>query len=106
MEAATQTLPSNVISRENEYTEKLAEIRKNDSERWDKVALDVKKEEEEDTPEGAGALQHLFKGIYKNADADTRRAMIKSYQTSGGIHSKPTIKTHPLPLKKHLFTLY
>jgi len=39
----------------------------------------LKKEEEE-----ANALDSLFKKIYKDASDDTRRAMIKSYQTSGG----------------------
>jgi len=39
----------------------------------------AKKEEEE-----ANALDSLFKKIYKDASDDTRRAMIKSYQTSGG----------------------
>ena len=47
---------------------------------WSKVAL----EEEEEKPEGDAALNGLFKKIYANADEDTRRAMIKSYQESGG----------------------
>ena len=47
---------------------------------WSKVAL----EEEEEKAEGDAALNNLFKKIYANADEDTRRAMVKSYQESGG----------------------
>jgi suppressor of G2 allele of SKP1 len=67
---------------------------------WDKVASDltrkpkvVKKdkadseEDEEDTyesDEGGDAVDGFFKKIYKGADEDTRRAMMKSYTESGG----------------------
>ncbi len=37
-----------------------------------------------DKAEGSDALNDLFKQIYGRADEATRRAMIKSYQTSGG----------------------
>ena len=51
---------------------------------WDKLEADLKKEEEKEEPEGEEALNKLFRGIYKNASAETRRAMVKSFQTSGG----------------------
>ena len=46
----------------------------------------MEKEIDKDAPPPTGeeALPALLQGIYKNADEDTRRAMIKSYQTSGG----------------------
>ena len=43
-----------------------------------------KDESDEEEPTGDAALNKLFQNIYKNADADTKRAMIKSFQTSGG----------------------
>ncbi|KAJ3233691.1 Protein SGT1 A [Chytriomyces hyalinus] len=47
---------------------------------WDNLI----KNQEEEKPEGEAALQALFKTIYKDASEDTRRAMMKSYQESGG----------------------
>lgn len=51
---------------------------------WDEINKDLKKQESTEKPEGDAALNALFKQIYERADEDTRRAMIKSYQTSGG----------------------
>jgi suppressor of G2 allele of SKP1 len=49
---------------------------------WDALEREVEKEDEE--PEGEAALHKLFQQIYANASDETRRAMVKSYQTSGG----------------------
>lgn len=51
---------------------------------WDAIDKDITKEEANEKPEGDQALNALFKQIYERADENTRRAMIKSYQTSGG----------------------
>ena len=51
---------------------------------WDKIDKEITKEESKDKPVGDAALNALFKQIYERADENTRRAMIKSYQTSGG----------------------
>ncbi|KAJ3020298.1 UNVERIFIED_CONTAM: hypothetical protein HDU68_010253 [Siphonaria sp. JEL0065] len=47
---------------------------------WDSIV----KNHEDDKPEGEAALHALFKNIYKDASDETRRAMVKSYQESGG----------------------
>lgn len=52
--------------------------------KWDSFAKQVEKEEAEEKPEGDAALQKLFADIYEKADDDTKRAMNKSYQESGG----------------------
>jgi len=48
---------------------------------WDSLAKEF---DEDEKPEGDEALNKLFKDIYAKADPDTRRAMMKSFQTSGG----------------------
>jgi len=54
------------------------------SKNWDAIDSDLTKKEEEEKPEGEEALNKLFRDIYSKADENTRRAMNKSFQTSGG----------------------
>ena len=51
---------------------------------WNAIEAQMKKDEEEEKPEGEEALNALFRQIYGKATPETRRAMNKSFQTSGG----------------------
>ncbi|KAF7722026.1 Protein SGT1 A [Apophysomyces ossiformis] len=49
---------------------------------WNKLAREI--EQEQERPEGEAALNALFQKIYKDADEDTKRAMMKSFVESNG----------------------
>mmetsp|Transcript_29255 Transcript_29255/g.79138 ORF Transcript_29255/g.79138 Transcript_29255/m.79138 type:complete len:424 (+) Transcript_29255:160-1431(+) len=51
---------------------------------WDAIEKNIEEDEKKEKPEGDEAMNQLFKQIYANANEDTRRAMVKSFQTSGG----------------------
>jgi suppressor of G2 allele of SKP1 len=51
---------------------------------WEEIDRNLTKELEAEKPKDEAALNKLFEDIYAKADPDTRRAMVKSMQTSGG----------------------
>ena len=51
---------------------------------WSHVDQDLERELKQEKPQGDEALMSLFRQIYENGNESTRRAMIKSFQTSAG----------------------
>ena len=51
---------------------------------WDKLAADAAKEEAEEKPEGDAALNQFFQKIYGGGTDEQKKAMMKSFQESGG----------------------
>ena len=53
---------------------------------WSKIEREIIAEEEQEKKElkGDEALNNFFQKIYADANEDQRRAMLKSFQTSGG----------------------
>lgn len=71
--------------------------------KWDTLDVDEKGPGQGGEENGNGELQDFFQKLYADADDDTRRAMMKSYQESGGTHlstnwgevSKARVETKP-----------
>ncbi|EPY54270.1 SGT1-like protein Git7 [Schizosaccharomyces cryophilus OY26] len=78
----------NLTKTDNDFTVRHPQImtettsKSNSEKNWDHVLKEADTEEEEST--GDAALAKLFQDLYKNADDDTRRAMMKSYIESNG----------------------
>ena len=51
---------------------------------WDKIDVELSRELDREKPEGDEAFMKLMKEIYSKGDEEKRKAMIKSFQTSGG----------------------
>jgi hypothetical protein len=51
---------------------------------WDAIGKNIEAQEKQEKPQGDEAMNALFQQIYAGASEETKRAMIKSYQTSGG----------------------
>ena len=51
---------------------------------WGKLEKEIVNESEKNKDDGQDPASQLFKQIYQGADEEKRRAMIKSFQTSGG----------------------
>ncbi|KAF8359758.1 hypothetical protein PRIPAC_94753 [Pristionchus pacificus] len=84
-------LPKEVAGRWNNLIEKKEEaetstvVRPDGGKKnWDKIEKEAVKEEEEEETTGDAAVHKMFKKIYGDANDDVKKAMMKSYQESGG----------------------
>ena len=51
---------------------------------WSKIEREITEELEEDEKTGKSDLDKFFQKIYANGTEEQKRAMMKSFQTSGG----------------------
>ncbi|KAJ1977088.1 Cochaperone protein [Dimargaris xerosporica] len=85
----TETLPTAVLATTapaNPSTTDRAPVYPTSSRKthdWDQLARDAENDDF-DKPDGDRALDKMFQQIYKDADDDTRRAMMKSFIESNG----------------------
>merc|ERR1712233_31672 len=70
--------------RQNLHGEYIQQKDKRTTDYWNKLDKEMDAEEKELKPGGSVGMDQLFKQIFRDATPDTRRAMMKSYQTSGG----------------------
>ncbi|KAF8820714.1 SGS domain-containing protein [Cardiosporidium cionae] len=71
--------PHNIFSQKPSYPSSSKTTRD-----WDSLSKTIEEEITNDSKEGDEALNELFKEIYAKGDENTRRAMVKSFQTSCG----------------------
>lgn len=68
-----------VMSNEEEQTQQ--QQKKHDRKDWDTIEREIRGDEEEENQDD---VMGFFKKIFADADDDTKKAMMKSYQESGG----------------------
>ncbi|CAB3397701.1 unnamed protein product [Caenorhabditis bovis] len=78
--ASTECAPTGAMMAPGPITETPTFFKKN----WDAIEKAAIQEEEQEKTVGDEATNHWFKTLYQNASDDVKKAMIKSYQESGG----------------------
>lgn len=95
-ETSAPKVPEHILKSEAEKGPSYPTSSRNGPKNWDSIGDD-------DDNDEADALDGFFKKLYKDADPDTKRAMMKSYQESNGTAlstswsevGKKTVPTQP-----------